>query len=105
MFLEGEEHLWSFPRVRGIEPTNNAAGRALRHVVLWRKMCGGTASEWGSQFVERIPSVVATCRQQGRNVLKFLTACFQAQVMGDPLPSLLTSHDGDSLGFGRERLP
>ena len=32
--LEGEEHLWTFLRVRGIEPTNNAAERALRHAVL-----------------------------------------------------------------------
>jgi len=73
--LEGEEHLWTFLRVRGIEPTNNAAERALRHAVLWRKSSGGTASEWGSRFVERVLSVVATCRQQGRNVLEFLTHC------------------------------
>ncbi len=33
MLLEGEEHLWTFLRVPGIEPTNNAAERALRHAV------------------------------------------------------------------------
>jgi transposase len=90
--LEGEEHLWTFLRVRGIEPTNNAAERALRHAVLWRKMSGGTASEWGSRFVERILTVVATCRQQGRNVLEFLTECFRARLAGDPSPTLLVSH-------------
>jgi transposase len=87
--LEGEEHLWTFLRVRGVEPTNNAAERALRHAVLWRKSSGGTASEWGSRFVERVLSVVATCRQQGRNVLEFLTECFRAQQCGECLPSLL----------------
>jgi transposase len=87
--LEGEEHLWTFLRVRGIEPTNNAAERALRHAVLWRKMSGGTASERGSRFVERVLSVVATCRQQGRNVLGFLTDCFRARVEGRGSPSLL----------------
>jgi transposase len=87
---EGEDHLWTFLRVRGIEPTNNAAERALRHAVLWRKSSGGTASEWGSRFVERILSVAATCRQQGRNVLEDLTACFQAQQSGQRLPSLLS---------------
>jgi transposase len=87
--LEGEEHLWTFLRVRGIEPTNNAAERALRHAVLWRKSSGGTASEWGSRFVERVLSVAATCRQQGRNVLEFLTDCFRAQQSGDSVPSLL----------------
>lgn len=87
---EGEDHLWTFLRVRGIEPTNNAAERALRHAVLWRKSSGGTASEWGSRFVERILSVAATCRQQGRNVLEYLTACFRAQQSGQRLPSLLS---------------
>src|SRR5262245_2832264 len=96
MVLEGEEHLWTFLRVRGIEPTNNAAERALRHAVLWRKSSGGTASEWGSRFVERVLSVVATCRQQGRDVLDYLKECFQAQVMDDPFPSLLIPHAGIS---------
>ena len=89
MLLEGEEHLWTFLRVRGIEPTNNAAERALRHAVLWRKSSGGTASEWGSRFVERVLSVAATCRQQGRNVLDFITACLRARLDGTPAPSLL----------------
>jgi transposase len=90
MLLEGEEHLWTFLRVQGIEPTNNVAERALRHAVLWRKSSGGTASERGSRFVERVLSVAATCRQQGRNVLEFLTACFRAPLISAPLPSLLT---------------
>jgi transposase len=89
--LEGETHLWTFLCVRGIEPTNDAAERALRHAVLWRKMSGGTASAWGSRFVERVLSVAATCRQQGRNVLEYLAGCFRAQVNGSPLPSLLAS--------------
>src|SRR3954449_3788133 len=87
--LGGEEHLWTFLRVRGIEPTNNAAERALRHAVLWRKSSGGTTSEWGSRFVERVLSVAATCRQQGRNVLGFLTECFRAQSRGLGPPSLV----------------
>ena len=44
MLLEGEEHMWTFLRVRGIEPTNDAAERAMRHAVLWRKSSGGSAS-------------------------------------------------------------
>jgi transposase len=88
--LAGEDHLWTFLRVRGTEPTNNAAERALRHAVLWRKSSGGTASGWGSRFVERVLSVAATCRQQGRNVLGFLTNCFQTADAGGSLPSLLS---------------
>ncbi len=78
--------------MRGIEPTDNAAERALRHAVLCRRMSGGTASEWGSRFVERILGVVATCRQRGRNVLEFLAECFRARRAGAPLPSLPVSH-------------
>ncbi|MBX6316449.1 MAG: transposase, partial [Isosphaeraceae bacterium] len=29
------ECLWTFTRVEGVEPTNNAAERALRHAVIW----------------------------------------------------------------------
>jgi transposase len=55
-------------------------------------MSGGTASEWGGRFVERVLSVVATCRQQGRDVSEFLTECFRARLAGDPVPTLLVSH-------------
>jgi transposase len=87
--LAGETHLWTFVRVEGIEPTNNDAERALRHGVIYRKTSGGTASESGSRFVERMLTVVATCRQQDINVLDYLTRCFQAQLHGQPAPSLL----------------
>jgi transposase len=87
--LKVEESLWTFARVEGVEPTNNAAERALRHPVLWRTVSRGTRSLAGSQFVATILSVVETCRQQGRNVLEYLTACCQAALDKAPAPSLL----------------
>jgi transposase len=87
--LKVEEGLWTFARVKGVEPTNNAVERALRHAVIWRRISGGTDSVDGSRFVERMLTVVATCRQQGRNVLDYLTACFEADCRGQSLPSLL----------------
>jgi transposase len=87
--LAGESHLWTFVRVEGVEPTNNDAERALRHGVIYRKLSGGTESEAGSRFVERMLSVVATCRQQEVNVLDYLTRCYQARLDGKPAPSLL----------------
>jgi hypothetical protein len=69
-----EEALWAFVRMKGVEPTNNAAERALRRAVLWRKKSFGTQSVVGSRFVERILTVVTTLRQQGRGVLDYLTA-------------------------------
>jgi transposase len=87
--LKVEEGLWTFARVQGVEPTNNAVERALRHAVLWRQLSGGTDSTEGSRFVERMLSVVATCRQQGRNVLDYLSGCFEADCRGQAIPSLL----------------
>ena len=81
--------LYTFARVSGVEPTNNAAERALRHAVCWRKTSYGTDSEKGSRFVERVLTVVASCQQQGRNLLTFLTDAIQAARNGTPAPSLL----------------
>ncbi len=87
--LAGESHLWTFVRVEGVEPTNNHAERALRHGVIYRKLSGGTDSVTGSRFVERMLSVVATCRQQGIDVLDYLARCYRAHLDGRPAPSLL----------------
>jgi transposase len=84
-----EPALWTFARVAGVEPTNNAAERALRHAVMWRKTSYGTESDAGSHFVENILTVIATCRQQGRDVLAYLTECCQARRIGASAPSLL----------------
>jgi transposase len=87
--LKVEPALWTFVRKEGVEPTNNAAERALRHGVLWRKTSFGTQSAQGSRFVERMMTVIATLRQQNRNVLDYLTAACEAVLQGDPPPSLL----------------
>jgi transposase len=93
--LRVEPALWTFVRRAGVEPTNNAAERVLRHAVLWRKSSYGTDSQAGSHFVENILTVVASCRQQGRNVLDYLTRCCEAALAGDPAPSLLPTRAPD----------
>lgn len=87
--LTVEPALWTFVRREGLEPTNNAAERALRHAVQWRKTSYGTDSPTGSHFVENLLTVVATCRQQERNILEYLTQCCQALSAGALPPSLL----------------
>jgi transposase len=83
--------LWTFVAVDGVEPTNNAAERALRPAVLWRKGSFGSASDGGQQFVERILTVVATCRQQQRHLLTFLTHALSAHWASLPVPLLVTT--------------
>ena len=84
-----EPGLWTFASRAGVEPTNNAAERAVRHAVCWRKTSYGTDSERGSRFVERMLTVVASCRSQGRNVMGFLTQAITAQRSHTLLPSIL----------------
>ncbi|HYY82262.1 MAG TPA: IS66 family transposase [Actinomycetes bacterium] len=81
--------LWTFLEVDGVDPTNNAAERALRPAVLWRKGSLGTQSDGGARFVERMLTVVATCKQHSRSVLDYLTTVCIAAQLGQPVPSLL----------------
>jgi transposase len=87
--LRHEPALWIFIHHEGIQLTNNPAERALRPVVLWRKSSFGTQSRTGSEFVERMLTVVATLRQQQRQVLQYVIAACQAAFYHQPPPSLL----------------
>jgi transposase len=89
LLLAADADLWRFVSVPGLEPTNNSAERALRHSVIWRRSSHGTQSDHGSRFVERILTVVETCRQQRRPVFDFLRQALIAYRAGQPVPSLL----------------
>jgi transposase len=84
-----EVSLWTFASRAGVEPTNNAAERAVRHAVCWRKTSYGTDSERGSRFVERMLTVMASCRSQGRGVMEFLTQAITAHQDSSLRPSIL----------------
>jgi transposase len=87
--VEHSAHLWTFIDIEGVAPTNNAAEQALRHAVIWRKLSFGTQSKSGSQFVERLLSVIETCRRQSRNVFAWLASTVQAYYNEQPTLSLL----------------
>jgi hypothetical protein len=72
-----------------VEPTNNAAERALRPGVLWRKGSFGSHSPAGSRFAERIMTVAATLKQQRRNVVDYVTLACAAALRNESAPSLL----------------
>ena len=94
--LKRREALWTFVQLEGVEPTNNTAERAIRPGVLWRKGSFGTQSAAGSRFVESMLTVVATLKQQQRNVLEYLTAACEAALRGEAAPSLLPASDQES---------
>jgi len=81
--------LWTFAKVKGLEPTNNAAERAIRKAVLWRKGSFGSASPTGSRFVERMLTVCESLRAQGRSILEFLAQSIRAALVSKGPPSLI----------------
>jgi transposase len=91
--LKRRQALWTFVHLEGVEPTNNAAERAIRPGVLWRKGSFGTQSAQGSRFVEAMMTVVATLKQQHRNPLDYLTAACEAALRDEVAPSLLPADD------------
>lgn len=89
--LEWEPALWTFVRRDGVEPTNNAAERALRPAVLWRKRSQGSRSDAGCRFVERMLTAVQTLRLQKRPTLDYLVQAVTAHRQGLPAPKLISA--------------
>ena len=87
--LKVEPALWLFVTVEGLEPTNNAAERAIRPAVLWRRTRKGPQSEAGSVFVARMLTVVTSLRSQNRNVLEFMTEAILTSRQRSSPPSLV----------------
>jgi transposase len=87
--LEHEQALWTFTRLPGVPATNNAAERALRHAVMWRKTSYGTQTDHGDRLVERLLTIRETCRLQGRRLHDFLATAITADLHGHPIPALL----------------
>lgn len=87
--LKVELAMWLFVITAGVEPTNNAAERAIRPAVLWRRTSFGSQTQAGSVFVARMLTVVTTLKSQKRNVLEFMTQAVVATRGGTATPSLL----------------
>jgi transposase len=84
-----KEALWTFIDTPSVEPTNNLAEQVLRRIVIWRKTSFGTQSAEGTLYLERIMTVVATCKLQKKNVLDFVTDSIRAYLARTKSPSLI----------------
>ncbi|GET38423.1 transposase, unclassified family protein [Microseira wollei NIES-4236] len=87
--LSVESAMWLFVTTPGVEPTNNAAERAIRPAVIWRRTSFGTQTLAGSTFVARMLTVVTTLKSQQRNILEFMTTAVTNAREGKSAPSLL----------------
>jgi len=85
-----EPALWTFVKVQNVEPTNNFMERLVRLAVLWRRRSFGCNSVAGCRFVERILTVVQTCRLRENNTLEYLAKAVHAHRSGTACPSLVT---------------
>jgi len=81
--------LFVFAHTEGVSPTNNAAERALRRAVIFRKLSFGTESTSGSQTLSVVLSVLETCRRQGRDALPWITTAVTHYLRNHPAPALL----------------
>ncbi len=83
-------HFFTFVYEEGVEPTKNAAERALRTAVQWRKIMFGTHSADGEVDVARLLTVTRTCQLQQLNALVYLTAAIRAHRRHQRVASLLS---------------
>lgn len=74
-----------------VPPTNNLAEQQIRPIAIDRYITHGCGSEDGQHLAERVWTVLATCKQQGRDVLYFLRECITASICGTKAPSLLSN--------------
>lgn len=88
-FKQHARHYLRFTHTPGLEPTNNAAEQAIRYVVIDRRVTQGTRSQRGRNWCQRIWTAIATCRQQGRDLLSFLEQSYLALLTDTPPPPLL----------------
>jgi transposase len=71
----------SYPEVK---PDNNDAERALRPVVIHRKVSGGARSHWGGQLVAMMFSFLETMRLQDKNPVQELFQCLSHVALPPP---------------------
>ena len=80
--------LWVFLKVEGVEPTNNKAERALRPLVILKRIFQRLPSVEGKRFFERLLSLGTTARIRGVRYFDWLLEAIKAAKQGQPLPVL-----------------
>lgn len=68
--IKHRDHLFTFLYVNEVDPTNNAAERAIRPAVIARKLSAGNRSPAGAETHSILASLAATARQHGANLVE-----------------------------------
>ena len=74
------ERLWLFTFLYcfGVDATNNAAERAIRGMVIARKVWGGNRTWEGAHTQQILVSVLRTCWQQGKDAFTRMVSLLHA---------------------------
>jgi transposase len=83
--------LWTFLRDSRVQPTNNEGERALRQLVLKRKISGPTRSRRGDDCLARGFSAHETRRRQAGNLWDFMHQAVTAWIDETAAPSMMPS--------------
>lgn len=75
-----EDAWWVFLERADVQPTNNASERALRPVVVHRKVRGSFRSRWGADAYAKAISLIQTAQKQGRDPFAALMDVLLVQV-------------------------
>lgn len=85
---KGWKHFKTYLRHPDYPMTNNSAEEALRSLVIARKLCFGSRSEYGRAWRAEIQSCIETLRRQGRSVLDFIANAIRAERCGSTCPDI-----------------
>lgn len=85
---KGWKHFKTYLRSPNHPLTNNPAEEALRSLVIARKLCFGSRSEYGKNWRAAIQSCVETLRRNGLSILDFVADAIRADRSGSPYPNI-----------------
>ena len=71
----GFDYWFTFVLVRGLDATNNVAERALRELVVQRKIMGTLRNEKGTAIYETMMSLITTWDKQGLDTFEQMKTC------------------------------
>ena len=91
--LKDEALYWTFLSDGRIPLTNNAAERALRPYVIWRKLSFSSQSVRGDQFRPMILSVIETAKRLKLSTSQLLREICTAGLRGEPITTRLPLPD------------
>ncbi|MBP7691353.1 MAG: transposase [Anaerolineales bacterium] len=73
------QHLFVFLYRADVPADNNASERALRPLVVHRKVMGSFRSEWGAQAYAALATVINTAKRAGENIFHKLVTLWVSQ--------------------------